>query len=276
MTAVPDERMSSGSPTYEDLLYEVADGVATVTINRPQRRNAMRGQTLEELTDALNVAARDDAVGVVVVTGAGGHFCGGGDLNMVPGPDGSVNIEPPPVEVALHWLQAFRLCPKPVIGRVQGSCIGMGNELNLLCDLTIAGESAQFGQAGPRVGSVPMVGGTQLLPLVAGLKRAKEILYLCRRYSGQAAVDMGLANIVVPDDLLDAEVARWADELLDKSPQSLRMAKTALSTLFDLQWPALQHGLELNGWMVRSAEMQEGATAFVEKRRPDFRPGIDR
>ncbi len=268
---MPDERMSSGSPTYEDLLYEVADGVATVTINRPQRRNAMRGQTLEELTDALNVAARDDAVGVVVVTGAGGHFCGGGDLNMVPGPDGSVNIEPPPVEVALHWLQAFRLCPKPVIGRVQGSCIGMGNELNLLCDLTIAGESARFGQAGPRVGSVPAAGGTQLLSIVCGLKRAKEIMFLCRTYSGAAAVEMGLANVVVPDDELDDEVRRWCDELLALSPQSLRIAKLSLSTVLDQQWSSVLHGAELARWFTRSGDIVEGAAAFLEKRPADFR-----
>ena len=121
-----------------------------------------------------------------------------------------------------------------------------------------------------------MVGGTQLLPLVCGFKRAKEILFLCRRYSGEAAVQMGLANVVVPDDALDAEVARWCAELLDKSPQSLRMAKTSLSYLFDIQWPALQHGLELSGWMVRSAEMQEGANAFMEKRTPNFRPQIER
>lgn len=256
---------------YEDLRYEVADGVANVTIDRPERRNALRGQTMEELTRALTAAARDDEVGVVVVTGSGGHFCGGGDLNMVPAADGSVSVEPPPIEVALHWLEAFRLCPKPVIARVQGACIGMGNELNLLCDLTIAGTSARFGQAGPRVGSVPAVGGTQLLPVVCGLKRAKEIMFLCRTYSGDAAVDMGLANVVVPDEELDAEVGRWCEELLALSPQSLRIAKLSLSTVFDQQWPSVLHGAELARWFTRTGDIVEGAAAFLEKRPARFR-----
>lgn len=262
---------------YDHLRYEVTAGVATITIDRPDRLNALAPHSLAEMTDALQRADRASDVGVIVITGAGDKaFCAGGDLGEVAENDDAGDWSPMGRNEVLAWVGAFRAVTKPTIAKVRGYCIGLGNELNLLCDLTVAGESAQFGQAGPRVGSVPMVGGTQMLPLVAGLKRAKEILYLCRRYSGQAAVDMGLANIVVPDDRLDDEVARWASELLDKSPQSLRMAKTALSTLFDLQWPSLQHGLELNGWMVRSREMQEGATAFVEKRRPDFRPGIDR
>jgi 1,4-dihydroxy-2-naphthoyl-CoA synthase len=171
----------------------------------------------------------------------------------------------------LRWVSAFRQCAKPTLAKVRGYCIGLGNELNLLCDLTVAGASAKFGQAGPRVGSVPLVGGTQMLPLVCGMKRAKEILFLCRTYSGDAAVDMGLANVVVPDDDLDAEVERWCGELLTMSPQSLRIGKLSLSFLFDLQWTALQHGFELTRWMVDSPEMQEGAQAFLQKRPPVFR-----
>lgn len=262
---------------YDHLLYDVTGGVATITINRPDRLNALAPHSLGEMADAIERADRSRDVGVIVVTGSGTRaFCAGGDLGEVAENDDEGDWSPMGRAEVLRWVSAFRQATKPTIAKVRGYCIGLGNELNLLCDLTIAGESAQFGQAGPRVGSVPMVGGTQLLPLVCGFKRAKEILFLCRRYSGQAAVDMGLANVVVPDDALDAEVAQWASELLDKSPQSLRMAKTSMSYLFDIQWPALQHGLELNGWMVRSDEMQEGATAFVEKRRPDFRPGIER
>lgn len=264
---------------YDHLRYDVAGGVATITIDRPDRLNALAPHSLAEMADAIERADRAREVGVIVITGSGTKaFCAGGDLGEVA--DEDVDDDPDHSTLGraevLRWVSAFRNATKPTIAKVRGYCIGLGNELNLLCDLTIAGESAQFGQAGPRVGSVPMVGGTQLLPLVCGFKRAKEILFLCRRYSGQAAVDMGLANIVVPDDRLDAEVAQWASELLDKSPQSLRMAKTSLSYLFDIQWPALQHGVELTGWMVRSREMQEGANAFVEKRAPHFRPGIER
>jgi naphthoate synthase/2-ketocyclohexanecarboxyl-CoA hydrolase len=259
---------------YDDLRYEVAGGIATITIDRPERRNALRPKSLSELAAALGAASDDREVGVVVVTGAGDRaFCAGGDLGTVTGADAGPGSTPPEPALAemLALVMAFRQCDKPVIAKVRGWCIGLGNEVNLLCDLTIAGESAKFGQAGPRVGSVPIVGGTQMLPLVCGMKRAKEILFMCRTYSGDAAVAMGLANVVVPDAELDAEVERWAAELLAMSPQSLRMAKMSLSALFDLQWPALQHGLELTRWMFSSAEMREGASAFLEKRAPQFR-----
>jgi enoyl-CoA hydratase/carnithine racemase len=262
---------------YDHLLYDVAAGVATITINRPERLNALAPHSLAEMADAVERADRAKDVGVIVITGSGTRaFCAGGDLGEVAENEDDDDYSTMGKAEVLRWVTAFRNATKPTIAKVRGFCIGLGNELNLLCDLTIAGESAQFGQAGPRVGSVPMVGGTQLLPLVCGFKRAKEVLFLCRRYSGDAAVQIGLANVVVPDDELDAEVEQWVSELLDKSPQSLRMAKTSLSYLFDIQWPALQHGLELNGWMVRSRQMQEGATAFVEKRKPNFRPGLER
>jgi dihydroxynaphthoic acid synthetase len=260
---------------YDHLLYDVAEGVATITINRPDRLNALSPHSLAEMAQALDSADAARNVGVIVITGSGTRaFCAGGDLGEVADNDDAGDYSNMGKVEVLRWVTAFRQATKPTIAKVRGYCIGLGNELNLLCDLTIASETAQFGQAGPRVGSVPMVGGTQLLPLVCGFKRAKEILFLCRRYSGDAAVQMGLANVVVPDDQLDAEVAQWAAELLEKSPQSLRMGKMSMSYLFDLQWPALQHGLELNGWMVRSNEMQEGAAAFMEKRRANFRPGI--
>lgn len=264
------------TPAYEDVLYDLAGGVVTVTINRPERRNAMRGVTLEELCDVLERANHDDGVGVVVITGAGDEaFCAGGDLNQVPGPNGEVRMELPKPELGLRWVSAFRNCTKPIIAKVRGYCIGMGNELNLLCDLTIAGESARFGQAGPRVGSVPVIGGTQMLPLVCGLKRAKEIMMMCRQYSGAAAVEMGLANVVVADGDLDAEVDRWCQELLELSPQSLRIAKLSLSYTFDAQWPSVVHGMELSRWFLGGGDMVEGASAFLEKRRPNFRPSLE-
>jgi dihydroxynaphthoic acid synthetase len=258
---------------FDHLLYDVSAGVATITINRPERLNALSPDSLAEMADAIERADAARDVGAIVITGSGTKaFCAGGDLGEVADNDDQGDFSTMGRAEVCRWVSAFRQATKPTIAKVRGYCVGLGNELNLLCDLTIAAESAQFGQAGPRVGSVPMVGGTQLLPLVCGFKRAKEVLFLCRRYSGEAAVQMGLANVVVPDDRLDAEVSRWTDELLEKSPQSLRMAKTSLSYLFDIQWPALQHGLELNGWMVRSAEMQEGARAFIEKRTPNYRP----
>jgi 1,4-dihydroxy-2-naphthoyl-CoA synthase len=260
----------------DSMLYDTSDGLATITINRPERLNALRPSDLAAMAELVEQAHDDPAVGVVVVTGAGERaFCAGGDLDNVAAeqidgfnPLGSKEIQ--------RWVLAFRNCAKPILAKVRGHCVGLGNELNVLCDLTIAGESARFAQAGPRVGSVPMVGGTQLLPLVCGLKRAKEILFLCRSYSGQAAVDMGLANVVVPDDQLDAEVAQWVEELLTKSPQSLRVGKMSLSYLFDIQWPGLQLGRELTGWFVGSYEMREGAQAFAEKRAPRFRREVDR
>ncbi len=260
---------------FDDLTYTTAGGVATITINRPDRLNAIRPHTMAEMADALSSANDDPQVGVVVITGAGERaFCAGGDLGGVAAVDQSGGRNDMGSDEILRWVNAFRKCGKPIIAKVRGYCIGLGNELNLLCDLTIAGESAQFGQAGPKVGSVPMIGGTQLLPIVCGFKRAKEILFLCRRYSGDAAVQMGLANVVVPDAELDAEVDRWVTELLAKSPQSLRIGKMSLSYMFDIQWPALQHGLELTGWLVNSPEMQEGARAFMEKRPPTFHPPI--
>ena len=260
---------------YDHLLYDVTAGVATVTINRPERLNALSPQALDEMARAVETAdvARD--VGVIVITGSGTKaFCAGGDLGEVAANDDQGDHSTMGRAEVLRWVNAFRQATKPTIAKVRGYCIGLGNELNLLCDLTIAGTSARFGQAGPKVGSVPMVGGTQLLPLVCGFKRAKEILFLCRTYSGEAAVQMGLANKVVADDELDAEVSTWTAELLAKSPQSLRIGKMSLSYLFDLQWPALQHGAELTGWLVNSPEMTEGARAFMEKRPPNFRPPV--
>jgi dihydroxynaphthoic acid synthetase len=255
---------------YDDLVYTVDNGVATITIDRPERLNALRPRTLAEMADAVETAGADTDVGVVVVTGAGDRaFCAGGDLETVTGAGGV--RRPAGLTETIRWVTAFRQCPKPVLAKVRGYCIGLGNELNLLCDLTIASESARFGQAGPKVGSVPLIGGTQLLPLVCGMKRAKEVLFMCRTYSGAAAVQMGLANVVVADEDLDAEVNQWTKELLEKSPQSLRVGKLALSALFDVQWPALQHGLELTRWLFDSSEMQEGASAFLEKRPPNFR-----
>jgi naphthoate synthase/2-ketocyclohexanecarboxyl-CoA hydrolase len=257
-------------PEFEDVLYEVAGGRATITINRPDRLNAFRRQTVRELAEAFEAAADDEAVGVIVFTGAGEKaFCVGGDVRD-------------PTRTAaekrnLHHLHdrlgmAIRNNGKPIIVKVRGYCIGGGNELNVLCDLTISGESGRFGQAGPKIGSAPLWWGCQLLPLTVGEKKAREILYLTRQYSAEEAAAMGLINKVVPDDELDAEVDRWCEQILRRSPQGLRLAKVAMNASSDQLYGAVQHGLELVALNhVHGPEPQEGIASFQEKRPADWR-----
>ena len=255
---------------FEDVLYEAEGGRATITINRPERLNAFRSQTVEELSCAFEAAADDEAVGMVVFTGAGDRaFCVGGDVRE-------------PTRTAaekrrLHHLHdrlalGIRNNGKPVLLRVRGYCIGGGNELNVLCDLTLSGTSGRFGQAGPKIGSAPLWWGCQLLPEVVGEKKAREILYLTRQYSAEEAMAMGLVNAVVPDDDLDAEVDRWCEEILRRSPQGLRLAKLAMNASTDQLYSAVQHGLELVALNhVHGPEPQEGIASFQEKRPADWR-----
>ena len=256
--------------SFEDILYEVADARATITINRPDRLNAFRSQTIRELAEAFEAAADDEAVGVIVFTGAGERaFCVGGDVR-----------EPTRTAAekrALHHLHdrlglAIRNNGKPVIVKVRGYCIGGGNELNVLCDLTISGSSGRFGQAGPKIGSAPLWWGCQLLPAIVGEKKAREILYLTRQYSAEEALQMGLVNAVVPDEELDAEVDRWCAEILRRSPQGLRLAKIAMNAATDQLHSAVQHGLELVALNhVHGPEPAEGIASFAEKRPADWR-----
>jgi naphthoate synthase/2-ketocyclohexanecarboxyl-CoA hydrolase len=257
-------------PEFEDVLYEVSAGRATITINRPDRLNAFRRQTVRELAEAFEAAADDEAVGVIVFTGAGEKaFCVGGDVRD-------------PTRTAaekrnLHHLHdrlglAIRNNGKPIIVKVRGYCIGGGNELNVLCDLTISGESGRFGQAGPKIGSAPLWWGCQLLPLTVGEKKAREILYLTRQYTAEEALGMGLVNKVVPDDQLDAEVDAWCEQILRRSPQGLRLAKIAMNASTDQLYGAVQHGLELVALNhVYGPEPQEGIASFQEKRPADWR-----
>jgi dihydroxynaphthoic acid synthetase len=256
--------------SFEDILYEVADARATITINRPDRLNAFRSQTIRELSEAFEAAADDESVGVIVFTGAGERaFCVGGDVR-----------EPTRTAAekrALHHLHdrlglAIRNNGKPIIVKVRGYCIGGGNELNVLCDLTVSGASGRFGQAGPKIGSAPLWWGCQLLPAVVGEKKAREILYLTRQYSAEEALAMGLVNAVVPDEELDAEVDRWCAEILRRSPQGLRLAKLALNAQTDQLYSAVQHGLELVALNhVWGPEPKEGIASFQEKRPADWR-----
>lgn len=253
----------------DDLLYQNERGVATITMNRPEVHNAFRNQTLDELADCFEAAARDESVGVIVLTGAGGRaFCSGGDVREEDAFD--------PVKGRAHHRRLLRLaevirnCGKPVIAAVQGYCLGGGNSLMLLCDMTIATEGSRFGQVGPKMGSSPLWWSTQLLPRLVGEKKAREIVMLCRQYTAAEAERMGWINKVVPEGELEAEVAQWCRELLGKSPQALRLAKVSLNSESDHLWSAVVHGLGLLAFAHGTEEFHEGTRAFLQKRPPDW------
>ena len=255
---------------YEDILYEVAGGRATITINRPERLNAFRGQTMLELCDAFERSADDEAVGVIVFTGAGDRaFCVGGDVQE---PTRTMAEKRAGHVIGPRLASAMRNNGKPIICRVRGYCIGGGNELGMISDLTISGTSGVFGQAGPKIGNAPLWWGCQLIPAVVGEKKAREVLFLTRQYGAEEALAMGLVNAVVPDEELDAEVDRWCEEILRRSPQGLRLAKIALNAQTDQLYSAVQHGLELVALNhVWGPEPKEGIASFQEKRPADWR-----
>jgi 2-ketocyclohexanecarboxyl-CoA hydrolase len=255
---------------YQDIIYRAERGVATITINRPEKYNAFRGQTVEELISAFNRAGWDPAIGVIVLTGSGEKaFCTGGDQSAHAGAyDGSRGLVGMPVE-ELHWL--IRAVPKPVIARVNGYAIGGGNVLVTLCDLAIAADTAQLGQVGPKMGSVDPGFGTAYLSRVVGEKRAREIWYLCRRYSAQEACDMGMVNKVVPGDELDAEVERWCDEIMHRSPTALAIAKRSFNADTEHIGGIGGMGFQALQLYYETAESREGVNAFLEKRQPNFR-----
>lgn len=255
---------------YEDILYEKKEGVARVTINRVKTFNAFRSQTLNEMQEALEDASSDRSVGVIVLSGAGGKaFCSGGDVAEMR------ELTPETGRVFLlkfyNMLQLVRWAPKPVIAAVDGYCLGGGNEINMVCDLTIASEKSVFGQVGPTVGSIPVLAGTQYLPRNVGDKKAKEIIFLCQRYPAAEAREMGWINKVVPDDKFEEEVQAWCERILEMSPQSLRIAKLSLNFEGDQLYPSFTHGIEMLTFTYGSEELKEGMSAFLEKRKPDFR-----
>jgi dihydroxynaphthoic acid synthetase len=261
---------TSSTLDLEDILYEVNDGVATITINRARVRNALRTRTYEELTTAVTAAADDGTVGVIVITGAGDKaFSSGGDVNDQRGRTAAVG------RIHLRRLlalgAAMQECGKPIIAAVRGFCVGAGHELHVMCDLTICTSDSQFGQVGPRVGSVPMWGATEMLPRIVGEKRAREMIYLTKLYSAEEAERMGLVNQVVAPDELDAAVDAMCQRLLDASPQSLRIAKTSLNFAIDSMRPAFTAGAEMLTLIYGSEEQGEGSSAFLEKRPPNYR-----
>jgi 2-ketocyclohexanecarboxyl-CoA hydrolase len=257
---------------YEDILYDAEDGVARITINRPQVMNAFRGKTCEELIQAFNRAGWDKAIGAIVLAGAGDRaFCTGGDQSAHSGQyDGRGMIGLP-----IEELQSLiRDVPKPVIARVQGYAIGGGNVLAAVCDLTIASEKAVFGQVGPKVGSVDPGFGTAYLARVVGEKKAREIWYLCRRYTAAEALAMGLVNAVVAHEELDAEVARWCAEIMERSPTAIAIAKRSFNADTESIRGIGGMGMQALKMYYESEESKEGVRAFNEKRKPDFRKHV--
>ena len=257
---------------YTDILYEIRGGAAWITINRPEKYNAFRARTVDELIHAFQTAGWDPEVGVIVLTGAGDKaFCTGGDQSAHDGQYDGRGV----IGLPIDELQSLiRDVPKPVIARVNGFAIGGGNVLATICDLTIASDTAQFGQVGPKVGSVDPGFGTAYLARVVGEKRAREIWYLNKRYTAQQALEWGLANAVVPPGELDAEVDRWVAELMDRSPTALAMAKVSFNADTESIRGISAMGMRALSLYYDTDESKEGGVAFREKRKPDFRKHV--
>jgi naphthoate synthase len=264
----PSEPATGGG--YTDIRYETAEGIAKITINRPEVRNAFRPTTLFELSTAFTAARDDPSIGVIILTGAGDQaFCSGGD-QRIRGDDGYVDSRGVGRLNVLDLQVQIRRTPKPVIAMVAGYAIGGGHVLHVCCDLTVAADNAVFGQTGPKVGSFDAGYGSWLLASTVGLKKAREIWYLCRQYSAAEALQMGLVNTVVPLADLEAETVSWARELLAKSPLALRMLKGALNAVTDGAAGMQQFAGDATMLYYMSEEAQEGRDAYVHKRPPDF------
>ncbi|MCP4568834.1 MAG: 1,4-dihydroxy-2-naphthoyl-CoA synthase, partial [FCB group bacterium] len=255
---------------YKDVFYHKAEGIAKITINRPEVRNAFRPRTVSEMGQAFADARDDENIGVVILTGQGEKaFCSGGD-QKIRGEAGYVDEEGVQRLNVLDFQRQIRTLPKPVIAMVAGYAIGGGHILHLMCDLTIAADNAIFGQTGPKVGSFDGGYGASYMARIVGQKKAREIWFLCRQYNAQQALDMGLVNHVVPYEKLEEETIQWCREILANSPMALRCLKASLNADCDGQ-AGLQE-LAGNATMLfyMTEEGQEGKNAFVEKRKPDF------
>jgi naphthoate synthase len=260
-----------GAGEYEDIRYELADGIAKITIDRPELRNAFRPETLIEVSRALESAREDTSVGVIVLTGEGPlAFCSGGD-QRVRGDSGYVagGAEVGRFHVTDLHLQ-MRRTPKPIVAMVAGYAIGGGQVLQVVCDLTIAADNARFGQTGPKVGSFDGGYGASLLAAQVGQKKAKEIWFLCRQYSAAEALEMGLVNTVVALEELEEETVRWCGEMLELSPFSLRLLKASFNAAEDGMAGVQQLAHDANLLFYAGEEAREGREAYKHKRRPDF------
>jgi len=255
---------------YQDILYETSDGIAKITINRPEVRNAFRPATVVEMSKAFEVARNDPEIGVVILTGAGTEaFCSGGD-QRVRGEDGYVDAGGTGRLNVLDLQVQIRRLPKPVVAMVAGYAIGGGHVLHVVCDLTIAADNARFGQTGPRVGSFDGGYGAGLLARIVGQKKAREIWFLCEQYDAQQALDMGLVNKVVPLADLEKETVAWCRRMLELSPLALRMLKAGLNATDDGLAGIQQLAGDATLLYYMSEEAQEGRDAYVQKRKPNF------
>lgn len=255
---------------YTDILFEQFEGIAKITINRPRVYNAFRPLTNEEMLDAMKICRERNDIGVVILTGAGDKaFCSGGDQN-VKGVGGYIDDNGVPRLNVLDLHKAIRSLPKPVIAMVNGYSIGGGNVLNVVCDLSIASENARFGQTGPKVGSFDAGFGSSYLARCVGQKKAREIWFLCKQYTAEEALEMGMINKVVPFDKLEEETVDWCRTILKRSPMAIRMIKRALNAELDGQHGIMEFAGDTTLMYYLMAEAQEGKNAFLEKRDPDF------
>ncbi len=257
--------------SFTDVDYETWDGIAKITIARPEVRNAFRPETLKELKAAFADAHEDPEVGVIILTGKGEKaFCSGGD-QRVRGAQGYVGGDGVPRLDVLELQRQIRTLPKPVVAMVAGYAVGGGHVLHLVCDLTIAADNAVFGQTGPRVGSFDGGFGASYLARIVGQKKAREIWFLCRQYDAKQALDMGLVNTVVPLAQLEEETVRWCREMLELSPLALRLLKSAFNADVDGQTGLQELAGNATLLYYMSEEAQEGKKAYLEKRKPDFK-----
>lgn len=256
------------SESYGEILYEVSENVAWITINRPEVKNAFREQTLDELADAFNRTREDPSIACAVISGAGGAFSSGGDFHamMKLNKANSAMWNDRMLKVAM----TIRNLPIPVIAMVEGPCVGGGHELMLWCDLVVTADDARFGQTGARVGACPTVGATQYIAKLIGERRAKEMIFLCKTYSGREAAEIGLANMAVPASELRAKVEEVCRQIVGYSGQTIRATKVSLNFDSDALYPSWQHGMELLANIWGTEESLEGMNAFLEKRKPDF------
>jgi naphthoate synthase len=256
---------------YQDIRFEKTDdGIAKITINRPEVRNAFRPETIQEMQDAFELARCDPSIGVIILTGEGKEaFCSGGD-QRIRGEEGYVGQDGIPRLNVLDLQKQIRSLPKPIIAMVAGYAIGGGHVLHVVCDLTIAADNARFGQVGPKVGSFDGGLGSSYLARIVGQKKAREIWYLCRQYTANDALEMGLINCVVPLEELEEETLKWCREILQHSPLALRCLKAALNADCDGQVGLLDLAGNATMLYYMTEEAQEGKNAFLEKRKPDF------
>jgi len=270
MTMQKQATLWEEAKTFQDIKYHKTDGVAKITINRPEVRNAFRPLTVDEMSQALEDARIDDTIGAIILCGEGKEaFCSGGD-QRIRGEAGYTDDQGMDRLNVLEFQRQIRTCPKPVVAMVAGYAIGGGHVLHVVCDLTIAADNAIFGQVGPKVGSFDGGFGSSYLSRIVGQKKAREIWYLCKQYSAQEALDMGLVNTVVPYENLEEETLAWCHQMLQHSPLSMRCLKSAFNADCDGQTGLQELAGNATLLYYMSEEAQEGHRAFLEKRKPEF------